>query len=993
MPLISQITPSFNSGEVSPSIYSRVDLDKYKSSLKTARNFILHPQGGCSNRCGSQYINAAKYSSSMCISTEFIFNQTQAYILEFGHYYIRFYTQDSLITLNGAAYEVSTSYTASQVSELRFESSADVIWITHPDHQVHTLTRYADSNWILAVYSPTDGPFMPDNTDDTASLAVSATSGNNINLSLNVSTTIDSNTVALLHFGGVDGSTTITDSSSYGRASTAFGNAQIDTAIKKLGTGSLLLDGSGDYITFGASSALNMGTSNWSIGCYWYPLNLIANPTQTLYSQTNALGTADISIVLQVSANQLRIILSYDGVTSNIDYTATGLSFSINNWYYIMARRNGSNIELYVDGTQVGVSQNIGTNAIFSSTSSVTIGRAIAGLYEVNGQIDEYRVTREAIDPAPPMVEYSTTIVSSVTSYTFDPRQVGTLFKLRHYVEGQVASNSFTGTGSGTAIKCFTTWRLITHGTWTGKLRVEKSLDGVNWFTVLRAFSSANDSNFDTSGTEDIEANPVPFYVRATMYAYTSGTATVDLTTDAFYQEGIFQAITYTSSTVMVVNTVQAAGSTSYTGDWAEGSWSTYRGFPRVARFFQDRLCFASTDSEPQTIWMTVTSNYYSFIRHSTLLDTDGITINLPSRQLNAINGLMAFKKLLAFTSASVWSIGPIATSALTPSSINTDIEEYSGSANINQVVIGSEGLFSDAGGEIIKNIGYQLSSDGYQGDEANILSKHLFEGHTIVKMAYQRNPNSIMWCVRNDGILLALTYMRNQNVVGWTRHDTNGTVKSISVIPYNGYDELWLVVQRTNGYFIERMIGRRQFNISDHVFLDAYTACASTTSVISSLYHLRGMSVSVLADATWLGTMTVSSAGTLGMSSTYSVVDIGLQYLSDFQTLGVDVPLPAGTIQGNKVKIGNVTWELINSRGGYVGPDMNNMHDGFTYEALNAAAEGTLTTSANFSGEVRIPIGASYKKDGSVFYRQYAPFPITIASVVPELDPGGKAA
>ena len=131
----------------------------------------------------------------------------------------------------------------------------------------------------------------------------------------------------------------------------------------------------------------------------------------------------------------------------------------------------------------------------------------------------------------------SVTLTSSAS--LFAALHVGALFKLKHFIEGQVDSTAFSSATTSSGIKCFRTWRLITHGTWTGKFHVEKSDDGGSTWTVIRSFSSADDFNANTSGTEDVESNPQPFLVRINMYSYTSGTANIDLTTDSFFQEGI----------------------------------------------------------------------------------------------------------------------------------------------------------------------------------------------------------------------------------------------------------------------------------------------------------------------------------------------------------------------------------------------------------------------------------------------------------------------
>ncbi len=585
---------SFSGGEYSPTIYARVDIAKYRSGLKTCRNFITHPSGGASNRPGTRFVAETKDSTKTSIVKEFIFSQDQTNILEFGDTYVRFFTNGDSVAVTAANLDtwvtttdylvgdmVSHTYTASTVSyialksskamepgaqatfwdrqdeyeitspwleaaltRLRFESSADVIYVTHPDYETRTLSRFGLTDWRIALFRPIDGPFRAANVAD-ASLSVAAVTGN---------------------------------------------------------------------------------------------------------------------------------------------------------------------------------------------------------------------TTMTAVDT------------------TFSPTHVDSLWKLTHFVESNTATTAHSGTGAGSSIKAFTTWRVISHGTWTGTFSVQKSADAGTTWTDIRTFSSADDFNANTSGTEDVELNPIPFLVRTNMTSHSSGTANVDLTTDSFFQDGIVRSTTYTSSTVMEVTVLQEAAETGNTTDWAEGAWSNKRGWPAISRFFQDRLVFANTYANPQTLWMSVIGLYNKFRRSVVLLDTDGITVNIPSRQVNEINGLTALNRLIVLTKATEWSIGTGVNGILAPTSINIKPEGYRGSSGVDPVIIGNEVIYMQANGKVVRNLGFSFASDSFTGGEVNILAKHLFDKWTITDLVYQQDPDTIIWALRDDGVLLGCTYMKEQDVVGWHRHDTNSS-------------------------------------------------------------------------------------------------------------------------------------------------------------------------------------------------------------------------
>ena len=871
---------SFAGGEYSPNIYARVDIQKYATGLKTCKNFFIHPHGGASNRPGFKLAAPQGDETKKARVVPHIFSRTQAYTLEVGENYIRFFTDQGQIIVVGAAayvpatpyivndyvtysgttyrciqdgtgqqpdisplywtaqtaYEIYSPYVEADLPTLKFTSSADVIYITTSSYQTRTLTRYGETDWRLELFEPEDGPFIPENIISGLTMTASATTG-----------------------AGV----TITASSAY-----------------------------------------------------------------------------------------------------------------------------------------------------------------------------------------------------------FESTNVGSLFKLTHYIEGQTATNNFTGVSIGSSIRAFTTWRLITHGTWTGKLKIEKSIDNGATWTALRTFTSANDFNPNTFGTEDVEINTEPFLVRVNMYSFTSGTCNCDLTTDAFYQSGVIKFTGYTSSVLMTGTVITAFGSTAATSIWTEGSWSDRRGWPAESTFHQDRLVFAATDFEPMTEWLSKAGEYTSFGRNaSTLLDTDSISVNLLSRQLNAINGLVPLENLISFTTASEWDISA-QEGVLTPTTIQAKAQSYRGSNGVNPVVIGNQLIYVQANGSVVRNFGYEFSSDSFNGTDLRILAEHLFNGHTISDIAYQQDNDSIVWLVRDDGILLAMTYLYEQEVIAWTHHETDGEVESVAVIPADGYDELWISVKRGNRRFIERMVQRlSSTDPQDQYFMDSgisydvpvvitgvtqaspgvvttatahgfsngdfvdisdivgmtelntnrykianvaaqtfelteedsgddidttgFTAYVSggnarkCFATFSGLDHLEGQMVAVLGNGAVFPQQEVIG-GEITLTRVCSKVHIGLPYISDFETLNIEKSTNDGTIQGVAIKISNVTFRVLNSRGGWIGPNFDTLYEGFIPERVRLGLAPRL-----FSGDIRLGLGAGYEDGGRVCYRQYDPLPVTITAVIPEVRIG----
>jgi len=170
-----QIVYSFHAGEIAPTAYGRADLDRYNSALSLCQNFIVTQQGGLVRRMGSHHTNEVKNSANFTKLVRFEFSNVQAYMLEFGDLYIRFYKDGGIIESSpGVPVEVVTPYLSADLSNLVFTQSADYLYITHPSHAPRKLTRTSHAAWNLAVVDFVDGPYLDLNKDDTFTMTLSA---------------------------------------------------------------------------------------------------------------------------------------------------------------------------------------------------------------------------------------------------------------------------------------------------------------------------------------------------------------------------------------------------------------------------------------------------------------------------------------------------------------------------------------------------------------------------------------------------------------------------------------------------------------------------------------------------------------------------------------------------------------------------------------------------------------------------------------------------
>ena len=167
------LQPSFSGGEISPSLYARVDTAAYATWLKRAHNFFIHPQGGASNRPGTIFVGTAKYTGKTCRLLPFIISEEEAYVLEWGEKYLRVYTSAGQILDNqGDPYELLTPYTAQELEALRYTQYDQMLYLTHPNHPPKRLVWLEPGRFRLEDVPLKYGPFQLSNTQATRQMRV-----------------------------------------------------------------------------------------------------------------------------------------------------------------------------------------------------------------------------------------------------------------------------------------------------------------------------------------------------------------------------------------------------------------------------------------------------------------------------------------------------------------------------------------------------------------------------------------------------------------------------------------------------------------------------------------------------------------------------------------------------------------------------------------------------------------------------------------------------
>ena len=734
----AQLT-NFTAGELSPRLDGRNDLAKYSAGCATVENMVIYPHGAAARRPGTQYVASVKTPANKTRLIPFEFSTEQTYILEFGNQYIRFYRNNGQIESGGSPYEISTPYLTAELFDIKFAQSADVMYLTHPNHQTRKLSRTGHTSWTLAAVEFTNGPYLDTNT------------------------------------------------------------------------------------------------------------------------------------------------------------TATTMT-----------------------------------------TSAHTVG--------------------------------------------------------------------------------------------TGRTLTASAVTGIN------------------SG---------------------SGFLTTDVGRQIRFRDGYGIITAFTSTTVVTIEILIDMGSTSASTDWSLGSFSTTTGFPSCVSFFEQRLVFAASINNPQTVYFSKSGDYENMDANigGTVADDDAIIYTIASNQVNAIRFLTSARTLIIGTAGGEFVVsGGGDNSPITPTNIMIKKQSNHGAANVDAISVGNATLFLQRAKRKIRELAYNFDVDGYIAPDLTILAEHITEGN-VVEMAYQEEPLAIIWCVRGDGQLIALTYQREQEVVAWHRHIIGGVfgtgdavVESVAVIPTDDSEyELYMIVKRTINSATTRYVeylhtfnfdqtDNTSFNYLDsqldlsksQTTLTAGISATDTTipvasisglsasgkikiggeiisyagisslnltgctrgqnittatshtsgdtvkevvNIIAGLDHLEGQTVSILVDGATHPTKVVAS-NQITLDRFGTDVKVGLSYTSILKTMRIDAGSQDGTSQGKTKRIYEVTARLFETVGVEVGPDLNNMER----IPFRTSADPMDQGIPPFTGDKEVEFRGNYDTDGFMMVRQTQPLPLTLLSLYPRL-------
>lgn len=919
------IQPSFAAGEISPYVANRVDLDKYKSALLTAQNLIIRPFGGCYRRQGSEFIGQVKYDDKPTALVAFNAGIDDAYLLEVGYQYIRIW-EDGKYT----GTELSTPY--DNVDNLQFTQSADTMFICSGDYPIQCLQRTA-IGWTFKEYEITE-PYY-DSATQAVNKETSFTTPGEYTFTPQIT---GKYTVEIIGAGGGGAGTGVQHYSyTYG------GDGQEAQGTMELQGGN---GGSGekkitiDTLTAGQTYSVTVGAGGKG-GKSQYSRRGNAQPTD---------GT--------------------DGGKSSFNNVeakggGAGIASKPNGKNQRIEGKNGTSYQGGAKGGSAGVCKDVQKNP-----SQITDGKG--------GQNGYVRITFSGNNELKPSATSGNDVTITATKDTFTPGMVNSHIKLTQQAENQserieIQASSITEETKSTRVG--KAWKITTHGTWKGKVTVYHSDDNKTW-QEYRSYKSNNDQNFTESGTVT-----TPTWMKAVAVTDADngrGKLTVDFSRNPYSNDGTAKITEVVSPTEVKASVITDFANTDKTQVYALSSWNDDNGYPKMACFFQDRLVLAATKKEPYSIWMSRTGDYPNFGIEKVdggVTDDSAIKADLITRNGFEILHLVPAKDLVILTTGNEWIIE--GSSVITPAKINPRPQTMRGSNTCPPQHIGNRIVHVQRSGKTVRDLGYQYDADNYNGDDLTLLATHLTEGHKLVSSAYIQEPNSTLYYVRDDGVLLSLAFIKEQNVFAWSHHTTDGKYKKVTSIPNGASDVLYVTVERDGKIYIER------FNpdIEAAVYMDSYVT-GSGSSIKAS--HLIGKTVQILAGGTRLQDAQVPENGLVTFGQSFSDITIGLAYETKIKQPGPDIGLKEGTMQARISKINTVVLRVEKTYGGYIGYTFKDKDmDELRYEDYETLETGDIVQQMPVAN-----IGSNTKNHICIKHNE--PFPFELNAIIREVSIDG---
>ncbi|MGE4264492.1 MAG: hypothetical protein AB7E46_08485 [Desulfovibrio sp.] len=377
-------------------------------------------------------------------------------------------------------------------------------------------------------------------------------------------------------------------------------------------------------------------------------------------------------------------------------------------------------------------------------------------------------------------------------------------------------------------------------------------------------------------------------------------------------------------------------------------------------------------------------------------LDDDAVEITLSAQRGGRIRFLAPRDKLWIGASTGEWTVsGSSLNTPVTPGGVKANREGTIGASKTPPCQAGPSILYVQRSGKKVREMAYRLESDAYTSRDLTLLAAHLGEPG-ITQLAYAQEPDPMLYCVRADGALLAMTYLPEQDVCAFSRIVTDGAVEGVCVVFNQSLcrDEIWLVVRReavVDGQPVtRRLIETLEPGFPETAedtraafFVDAgLSYSGAPVRTLTGLGHLAGRSVQILADGAVLPEQTVAPDGSISLDRAASQVHAGLGYASVLKPMRLEFAGSRGSAQTRIKRITEVGIRLYRSLGGKAGPDLARLEP-LLYRSSADAMDGP---PALFTGDKSVRFPQGWNTEGVLTLVQDQPLPMTVLLIAPTL-------
>lgn len=840
--------PSFVSGEMAPSLYGRTDLAKSRSGASVMRNAFVNYRGGILSRPGSRYVGMSKQAAPNAGGTatsypprdiKFQFNINQGFDLEFGDQYMRVVSNGAYVTENPKTITGITQANPGVVT-IAGHGFNNGDWVYGAN--IGGMRNFNGLQWV--VQNKTTNTFtltdLFGNTVNTSSFPAFTSGGtfariytaaspyaavdlpylkytqsaNTMSLTcVNQITGMEYPTYELLRVSNIDWTFTAVTfapviaapaaTSSNGTASTTRDTwySYVATAVDKNGNESIASPSSD---VFNNNISVNAGTNYFA----WTP---VAGAVRyNIYAATPAFVTAPFAnpgftgVSYGYIGSSLGVLFTDTNIT--IDFTRTpplhDNPFARGAITFVLPTSAGSGYATPTIGYTINTST--GSGAILALIAQ---GGGLVGGYVVEGG------------------------------------------------ENYAPSDTITITGGSIQAKGNITFSVNPSDTQT------IILNGVTW-TFTASAPSGNQTLIGATLAQtlghlaaDLNASVVGGISVAN---YTDNSTQLFITYNTGGTGGNAYTLNGGTSGAVPSAATLTGGSGSGSGAAALLTIGPQTGtYPGLVSYFQQRRVYANTLNAPDTYFFSRTGSYENFDASIPNVDSDAI-IGTPWAQ--QVNGIQAFlvspTGLLAFCGNGAWLINGGAATAITPSDQSAQSQAYNGiSPFVPPVTINYHILYVQSKGSIVRDLAFNIFVNTYTGEDITIISNHLFSNFTIPQMVYAEEPFKVNWCVRNDGALLSLTYLAEQDIKAWARHDTNGLYVGVQTVTEPPVDAVYVIVQRyVNGHWVyyKERFDNRDWTLAEDCFCVDAGLSYLMTFPNATLYPAAatGSGVSFLASA-----------------------------------------------------------------------------------------------------------------------------------------------